>query len=228
MPSSSLTSSIGVRPGTRSDPSGEVLHRRLVGVVLVGDLAHDLLEQVLERDETGGAAVLVEDDRHVELLRAHLAQQLGHPLLLGHEHRWPHRLAHRVVDFACPCPADEVLEVDEPDDVVGAPLARGEPREAVVDRALDRGFDRVVDLHRDDVGAGQHHLAHDRVAELEDRVDELALLARDGVLVGGDVGHRADLFLGDVRALLEPLAREHDVGDADEPAREHSQRCEVA
>ena len=82
----------------------------------------------------------------------------------------------------------------------------------------DRGLDRVVDFHRDDVGTREHHFAHEGVAELEDRVDELALLARDGVLVGGDIRHRADLFLGDVRALFEPFPREHDVGDADEAA----------
>ena len=73
-----------------------------------------------------------------------------------------------------------------------------------------------VGLDGDHVGARQHHLAHDGVAELEDRVDEPALLALDGLLVGGDVGHRADLLLGDERALLQALAREDDVGDADE------------
>ena len=48
------------------------------------------------------------------------------------------------------------------------------------------------------------------------------------VLVGGDVGHRAELLLGDERALLQALAREHDVGEADEqPRDEHAQRREV-
>ena len=55
-----------------------------------------------------------------------------------------------------------------------------------------------------------------------------SLLALDGVLVGGDVGHRAELLLGDERALLQALAREHDVGDADEQARQPAQRREVA
>ena len=84
-----------------------------------------------------------------------------------------------------------------------------------------------VDLDRDHVGARQHHFAHDGVAELEDRVDELALLAFDGLLFGGDVGHRADLLLGDERALLQPLPGEHDVGDADEATRQDAQRGEV-
>src|ERR1700722_12453093 len=37
------------------------LDRGALGVVLVGDLADDLLEDVLDRDEPGGAAVLVDD-----------------------------------------------------------------------------------------------------------------------------------------------------------------------
>ena len=84
------------RPAGRADAAAvERLDAGLLDVVLVDDLADDLLEQVLERDEPGGAAVLVDDDRHVELLRAHLAQQLGDPLRLGDEHRVAHRDAHR-------------------------------------------------------------------------------------------------------------------------------------
>jgi hypothetical protein len=55
-----------VDPGT--DPEGavqQVLDVRLVAVVLVGDLADDLLDEVLQRDDPGGAAVLVDDDRDV-------------------------------------------------------------------------------------------------------------------------------------------------------------------
>ncbi len=72
------------------------LDRGHLDVVLVGDLPDDLLEQVFERHEPGGAAVLVDHDRHVELLGAHLAQQLGDPLLLGHEDRRAHRDPHRL------------------------------------------------------------------------------------------------------------------------------------
>src|SRR5581483_5961484 len=49
-------------------PAAERLHLALLDVVLVRDLADQLLEQVLERDQARGRAVLVDDDRHVELL----------------------------------------------------------------------------------------------------------------------------------------------------------------
>ena len=87
---------------------------------------------------------------------------------------------------------------------------------AIADRLVDGG----VAVDRDHVGARHHHLAHDGVAELEDRVDELALLGLDRRFLRGDVGHREDLVLGDERPAAQALARQHDVGEADEAAGE--------
>ena len=56
-------------------------------VVLVADLADDLLQQVLDGDQSGGAAVLVDDDGALRLLALKLLQQLGHPLGLRHDDR---------------------------------------------------------------------------------------------------------------------------------------------
>ena len=64
-------------------------------VVFVPDLADDLLEQVLHRDEARGAAVLIDDDRHVSLLPLQLLQQLGRALALRHEVRRPHQRGQR-------------------------------------------------------------------------------------------------------------------------------------
>ena len=67
-------------------PVAQIDDERLLAVVLVGDLADDLLEQVLERHETRRAAVLVGDDRDVRP-RAHLDEQLLDRLGLRHEVR---------------------------------------------------------------------------------------------------------------------------------------------
>ena len=55
---------------------GQALDHRLLDVVLVLDLADDLLEEVLDRDEAGGPAVLVEDDRDVDLPALELVKQV--------------------------------------------------------------------------------------------------------------------------------------------------------
>ena len=49
--------------------AAELLDRRLLDVELVDDLAHQLLDEVLEGDQAGRAAVLVDDDGQVELAR---------------------------------------------------------------------------------------------------------------------------------------------------------------
>ena len=59
----------------------------LVEVVLVLDVADDLLQHVLDRDEAGHAAVLVDDDRDVVAVRAEIAQEDVQSLRFGHEHR---------------------------------------------------------------------------------------------------------------------------------------------
>ncbi len=89
------------------------------------------------------------------------------------------------------------------------------------------GFDRLVGVDRHHVRPRPHDLAHHRVAELEDGVDEPPLLALDLVLVGRDVRHRAEVLLGDERSLLQALAREQHVRESDQAAREEPQRREV-
>ena len=68
---------------------GQADDHRLLDVVLVLDLADDLLEQVLDRDQSRGPTVLVEHDRDVHLAPLELMKQVidGHGF--GHEHGGP-------------------------------------------------------------------------------------------------------------------------------------------
>ena len=58
-----------------------------------------------------------------------------------------------------------------------------------------RRADRGVGVDRDHVGARNHHLAHDGVVELEDRVDELAVVLFEHVELGRLVDHAEQLLL---------------------------------
>src|SRR5262249_18922374 len=61
-----------------------LVHDRLaLDVILVADLADDLLQQIFDRDEARRAAVLVHDDGHLDLPALELLQQLGNALGLG-------------------------------------------------------------------------------------------------------------------------------------------------
>ena len=70
---------------TSTDPSARRSTVGLLHVELVDDVAHQLFEQVLERDQPGRPAVLVDHDGHVELLLLHLAQEVRDVLGLGDE-----------------------------------------------------------------------------------------------------------------------------------------------
>ena len=73
IPVSSAKSSRLSRPSTSRSPPPAGAGGLLVHVVLVADVADELLDQVLERDDAVGAAVLVDDDRQVVPGAAHLA-----------------------------------------------------------------------------------------------------------------------------------------------------------
>ena len=70
----SASSSSGTRPDTQSASLPSCSIWRLLDVVLVADLADDLLEDVLDRDEAGRAAVLVAHDGDVRAARLEFAQ----------------------------------------------------------------------------------------------------------------------------------------------------------
>src|SRR6266851_9412669 len=164
-------------PGVHPEVAvGERLHEGLLDVVLVDDLADQLLDQVPEGDDTGRPAVLVHDYRHVELLVLHLPHQSRDPFGLGHEAGLPDELAHRSPRLALSLGPHEVLGVHDAHHVVDALLVDGDAAVAGRDGDLDDVADRVASLHGDHVGPRLHDLPHDRVAELEDRVDQRPLL----------------------------------------------------
>ncbi len=78
---------VGVQ-GAVEQPLPGALHAGEPGrrpVVLVVDLADDLLEDVLERDDPGRAAVLVDHDREVAPDAPQVGEQVGEVAGLGHD-----------------------------------------------------------------------------------------------------------------------------------------------
>src|SRR6266702_6597305 len=79
----------------RGQPAGDLVRRRLQ-VVLVGDLADQFLGQVLQRHQTVGAAVLVDDDRHLRAGRLQRLQDAVEVQALRHVHRFARDAGHRL------------------------------------------------------------------------------------------------------------------------------------
>ena len=83
---------------------------------------------------------------------------------------------------------DEILDEDEAGDVVEALLEDGKPRVLLLAEERPQLADRRVLGDRDDVGPRRHHLAHERVAEVDDALEQLPLFALDDALLLGRVG----------------------------------------
>ena len=83
--SRSATSSMSTLPLKTKAAVALVDDRLGLDVVLVANLADDLLEQIFDGHEAGRPAVLVDDDRALRLLALELLQQFGHALGLRHD-----------------------------------------------------------------------------------------------------------------------------------------------
>ena len=111
-------------------------------VVLVADLADDLLEQILERHQAGSPAVLVHHDRHLHLLPLELLEELGDALGLRHEGGRAHQRGERRRRAGRE--VDQVLHEDDAEDVVQVLLVDGEtgvlllaePRAQLIERGV--------------------------------------------------------------------------------------------
>ena len=120
-------------------------------------------------------------------------------------------------------PLGDVLEVGDADDVVEVLADDRDPGEPAAQRQRHELAKRLVALDEDHVGTRDHHLAHEGVAELEDRVDHPALVGLDDAGLLGQVDHLAQLSLGRERALAEAAARRDGVADQDERCGQRAQ-----
>ena len=59
----------------------------VVEIMLILDLANDLLQYILDGDQARNGAIFIHDDRHMVAAGAKLAQQDIQALALGHEYR---------------------------------------------------------------------------------------------------------------------------------------------
>ena len=167
--------------------------------MLVPDLAHQLLHDVLHGDNALGAAVLVHHHGHVGLFHLERAQQMVHPgvgggVVDGGDTALQVRLAPVAGGV-------EVLFVDHAHNVIQAVLIH---RQAGVAALGEHGAHLVhggVPGHGGDLHAGGKDIAHLQVAELDGRADQLALVLVQTALVLRLRHHGDELLFGDARVV---------------------------
>ena len=178
--------------------------RRLVAVVLVVDLADDLFDDVLDRDQAVGAAIFVDHQRQMDARGLHLRQQVDRPHRRRHEQQFADdvgvRQRQRQIDraqietggerllapglagvrHARPC-GHERQEIADVDDAFGIVEGFVVDHQARMRRTFEQAHqfaERNVALDRDDVGAMDHHVGDAPFMQAED-------VAQHGALDGG-------------------------------------------
>src|SRR5262245_24598402 len=139
------------------------------------DVADDLFEKILHRDETGRAAVLIHDDRHLRAIASHRGEDLVDRRRAGHVRQFTCiACAHGLIRNQVP---QHVLDVNAADDVVEI---------AAVDRitcvrlcAHDRPqlVGLAADRYAGEEDARHHGFPGRAVAELEQVAENLSRLA---------------------------------------------------
>ena len=191
-----------------------------LGVVLVGELADDLLQEVLHGDQAGSTAVLVDGQGHVEAAGLHLAQEVVGGLHLGDVLGVPGESGHGegLVLGVGGQASQDVLEVEDAAHVVGVLPDDGHARVAGADEQAHGGGGGLVGVDGDHVGAWDHDLAHEGLAELDDRAHHLAVLVLDGVSLADLVDHLAQVLVDGLAGLGVSGGRLGAAGSGDEAA----------
>ncbi len=142
----------------RPDAAGHLGQSWLPRVVLVVDLADDLLDHVLQSDDAGGAAVLVDHHRQVIAAVAHVGQERLQGPGLGHGHDLAHEVPHRGGGALVGRQGVHRLDQHHPDDVIEVSPVHREPGEAGDSGQVDQI--RHVIVHRQ---RRHRHPRHQRI-----------------------------------------------------------------
>ena len=149
VPSSRLTSRIGVSPRTTAVPSGSRVSGGTLVVVLAEDVAHQLLDQILERHHPRHDAVFVHGDRDALALALHEAQHLDRRDRL----RKKLHAAQQVLQHdrpAVPGQRHDVLRADVAEDLVQRMIVDGDARAPLLEQEAADLIHRRVDRQRVD------------------------------------------------------------------------------
>ena len=152
-------------------------------VVLVLNIADDLLDQIFDGQQPVDPAVLIDDEGHVTALGAHIQQHVEH----RHGRRYENRRAQDRVDAfvgAARLGSEQVLDVYQTPDVVHVVAKDRQARMTFGGGQFDHLIDPGFHVDGDDLRARDQHVFDRAVLELQNVGQHLALV---GVKIAGFV-----------------------------------------
>ncbi len=144
--------------------------------MFVADLADDLLENVLARDQPRRAPELVDDDRDVRRRSLKIAELVVERLRLRHKRRRPHqRLPARARLREPHRDGHEILAAHHAADVVGRAVDDRQAGVLALPECVEDFFDGGRNIHARHVETRRHDLNHRRIGQREDAEQHVAL-----------------------------------------------------
>ena len=209
-------------------------HARHRDVVLIGDVADDFLQNVLERDQPHHLTVFVDHQREMRLPTPESFELLGQRADVGHEPGRPRNGGD--VDFGKIAVRDldrtqEVLGVQDADDVLGLSLPQRHPRDLRFQHRLDHLLGRVVGANRDHLGAVDHDVGDGEIAQIQKPAEHVAVEPLDAARPVQKIERSPQFLMGrknrfdfpDLHAG-QPQHPLHEPFDRDQDRREHPDR----
>jgi len=123
-------------------------------IVFVGDVADDFLDQILHRDDAGGASVLIEHHGHVRSRLSEVVQDALRRPAVGDVHRLPHEIGE--VERRVSGMEPEVFGEKDSDNVVEGIAVHRIARVALASQDLPDFLFRRLHVERDHISAGAH------------------------------------------------------------------------
>ena len=165
-------------------------------LVLVVNLADDLLHHVFQRDDAGGRAVLVHHHRHVRAFFLHFAQQIVDRLGFRNHADGPQNVAHLALGALVFIQLEHVADVHETGDGIDIAVEGGDARILLVDGQLAQFVERRILADGDDARPRRQHFAHGLIAEGHHGLDQLAIAFFDDAFFFAGADQRLDVLLG--------------------------------
>ena len=165
----------------------------LVEIVLVLDIADDLLQHILDGDQSGDSAIFVDDDGDMVAIGAEVAQQYVEALGFRHEDGRPQGVA-KVEAFRIGVVVEQLLGQQDADHIV---LVLANDRKARVPRLeheRDEAHGLVLDRHHVHLRARNHDVAHRHLGNLQRTFDDRQRVCVEELSLEGPVQQVEELL----------------------------------
>src|SRR3990172_9129809 len=180
---------------------GDLLDLLQLLLLLVADVAHNLLDQVFHGNETVGASVLVPDEGEMDAPLAHLLEQYAHLFVRRHNVRLTEHTPKLERLFFIDKRQD-VFKIHNADNIIYRPVIHGKTRKTFFIHYAQDVAQFASGLNPRNFRPLHHHLSYHRVGEFEHAVDQVLFRRLEYSRLAAFADKILDLIFGNESGLL--------------------------